>query len=230
MFTQEDFTSMRYRVDLLSEKQDPLEVFKEFKFFNEFVNPELPEKVSFNKVFRYIGYLYQPHSPLKRIFADVLKRKVEAAKLADFDMNKEKRFTKEYQDIINDKYECINAMIIRFIRTFKNIEMAELSIYEEEYYKELLALKNESEATDKKNRMINIETIGGRIKKLLGDITYDDANHLLIEKLLDDLENEQLNLRPEDIALKIRRKEDPLLGFNPRDLIKKRNKELAKTK
>ncbi len=229
MFTQDDYSKLRYRVDLLTEKQNPLDIFKDFKHYPEF-NVKLPDGISFSKVFKYIGLLYQPHSPLKSIYIDVLKRKVEAAKLSDFDMTEERKFTDEYQKVIDDKFDSINAMIIRFLRTFKNLDISVLSIYEEEYYKELLELKSTEGAIEKKNRMTNIETMGRRIKKLVSDITFEDANHLLVERLLDELENEQLELRPEDIAEKIRRKENPLLGFNPKEMIKKRNKDLVKKK
>ena len=143
-FKESDFEDMAFRVDLMPSNKNPIRHFPELKLYPEFEKKEELEDKDFNKIIKYIGFLYQKNTPLRAI-DDFLKRKVEAAKLAKFPMKSKTEFVDQFQKIINGEYRDVNLMILRFCRIQRSTDFSELMVYEEIYYSELGNLKKETD-------------------------------------------------------------------------------------
>ena len=211
-FKEDDFKDMAFRVDLMPPTKNPVKHFPELKLYPEFKqNEELDDK-NFNKIVKYIGFLYQKNTPL-RVIDDFLKRKVEAAKLAKFPMKSRTEFQEFFHKIINGEYHDVNTMILRFCRIQRSTDFSELMVYEENFYAELGNLKKETDAHKRKIVMENVAKAKIRVDALRESLLMGDDNKKLIAQLLDEVENEQLKLTPEDIAKKIRSGEMPVEIF-----------------
>jgi hypothetical protein len=73
-----------------------------------------------------------------------------------------------------------------------------------------LQLKNATEATEQKKTTENIQDIKNLIYTTRKIFTAGENNKLFINQIVDDIEYEIVALRPEDIAQKIAKGEEPV--------------------
>lgn len=213
-FVEEDFSRLKIPVHKIPVgapdifKHAPtLSVYPEFK-------AKIVSSIDLSIVLRYLGVMYQDGSPFLSI-SNLQKRKVEAAKWAGFPPSQDgKGFKKEYMDIIRGKYKPVNRMIIRMCRVQRNTDFSKLLVFEEAYSRELekLLALNVKDA-DKIRKACN--SFQADIDETSKHFLLDDDSDGNIETLLDEIENEQLELSPEQIAMKMASGEDPLDGYNP---------------
>lgn len=172
--------------------------------------------VSIIAILRYIGVLYQKNSPFLTI-ESIAKRKIAAANWAGFKRtDKGDKFLKTYMDIIAGKNDNVNKMIVRMCRIQKNPDFQQLVIYETVLARELDSLMNMKNPDDIKKTKGNIDSFTDSINELSGKFFFGDSDTNLLESLMDEIENEQLELTPEDISIKLRARER-ILNYNPYD-------------
>jgi len=182
---------------IFPKNKDPLKHFTKLKVYQEFTAPV--HNLSKLKVLAYISYMYDKNTPLNAI-QDILKRKVQAAELAGFKKEKGGVFSKIVENMMRCKNKAVNKMIIRYVRMQRNPKYSYLVTIEEAYYNELQKiLEGDDAGSYKKARDMqkDVETIGI-------ELMNEDNNKLLADDLYEFIEMEKLELRPEDIAEKIR--------------------------
>src|SRR6056297_406141 len=183
----------------LSEKFN-LDIYPEFRDFDK--NIRADQKLSKNKVIRYIVYMYDMNSPLQEMNG-ITSRRNRAAELAGWE-KKDDRFGKSVEDILMCRISHVNKMIIRYARIQKDSDWATLVTYEDSLYTQLDALRNNSEGKETKDILQNIEELRKSITNLKRVMLEGDDNSNLTHDLYDTIENESLEFRPEDIAKKIK--------------------------
>ena len=213
MFKDTDFKNLTWKIHEIDESSKIELVIPTIKLYPEF---NVPLSVSKIKVIKYIVYLYDSNTPL-RVIDNFFTRKKQAADLAKFPKDDNGDYDKDYEDIVFGKNKEVNRMVIRYCRVQRSPQMAQLVIYEEGYYNELHTLKtdNEMKPSDRVNLLKNIDTIATKIEQLSGRFLSGDDGATIKGQLFDEIENEELQLTPEDIALKLETNEKPLGDYNP---------------
>lgn len=172
----------------------------------------LPE-LDLAEIIKFISFCYDEHSPFVRDFEDPRRRKIEAANFIGFDKDEHGSFDIKYSGVFLCINETVNKMIIQYCRLQRNPEFSKLVIFEEAYYQELLLLKNGGEAKTKDVRA-NINNFAQDIKNAKKALLLDDENQRLMVELLREVEFEQIELSPEEIAQKIEDNEE-VVNFYP---------------
>jgi len=198
-FTTKEFGGLTLRVDLMPKNVNPLEYFPCLSIYPEF-RVKLDPQLKIGKIIRYIGYLYQEKTPLI-VIDNFLRREVEAAKLAGFDKNQNGSIKKGYQQVMNGENPDVNRMIICWCKMLRQTLFAKLAVYQKTYYNELESLM-EPDSGDKAKIRTNINNFGEDIDHIINTILVDDSSKMLVADLLDDIEDDELELRPEDLARK----------------------------
>lgn len=185
------------------------------------VDGELKE-LDKTKVIEYISYVYS-NNELSRTYKNFLRRKMEAAKIADFPTNRTKRFLLEYDNIILNKNKYVNKMIVAYLSLFNSSDYKELVVYRDLLDSELWNLKNlAGESGEDKNKAIarntvmnNIDKIKETIKKLEKQFLMKDDSRDLLSVMYEEMSLEDMAFTPEEIAEKLLKGEEPLGGFTP---------------
>lgn len=109
-----DFSSLKYRIDLIPEEEKCITHFPELmELAHVFDNSsDLPPDVTADKVLRYLIYMYDPKTPLSIQIPDLKKRKSMALKLINIDTNDAGEVSQGYNELC-----CLNATwaIQRFV-------------------------------------------------------------------------------------------------------------------
>jgi hypothetical protein len=199
-YTDEDFDKMLIPVHRLKEKDNVLQKFTILKEYKEFQQPL--EDMDINNIMVFIVLCYDQNSPLVLNIVDPYKRRVEAAKLAGFRSGDDGTFFVNYMSVVLGEEFTVNKMIIRYCRMQRNTEFAKLMIFEESYYKELEALKNETDAGEKNKIRNNINNFSEDMMKASEKLLLRDVTKELIRDLMEDIDEEQLAISPEMMAKK----------------------------
>ncbi len=198
-----DYSKMLCNVIELPSRKSPLEAFELLQKHKEFhvplLNPHLPK----TKVLIYVALIYDKGSPLHDAYRDLNKRKVVAADLSLFTREEGGKFNPKVEDMFRCEIPEINSMIIRYIMMSKSVLFQRYCVYSEAYF-------------------------NASVKFLAGQIKIDEFNkiskelelcesELLAEdnKLHDDFTQyyfeDRLELRPEDIAERLKKGEEPVV-------------------
>lgn len=190
-YSAEEYGMMRVNVMAMGMKFDPLSI-DEFKKHKEYYSKtELP----LYKVVRYIVLCYDKHSPLVLNIPDINKRKVKACDVSAINIRKDNKDSKYAIDMINGNCPEVNAMIIRYIRGFHSELYSQYVAVQEAYYKELLKLQ------DGEVKSMNLLTsIEDRLTSLRDRMFAQDHAQSLAKDFNKYIDEEELMLRPEDIA------------------------------
>ena len=207
-FKAKDFDGLTYKVfnipdDTIFDVYPILEVY--------FGNYDLSPKIEVGKILKYIIFLYDKNTPLSNIEGFV-KRRVKAISYAEFPKKKGK-YDQEYLAALES--EEVNRMTIKYCRIQKSLDFSQLVNYEELFYKELEETRTEKDATKRTAALKNVDTLKIRIKEIEVEILNQDKSPDLLKYLYDEVENEALGLKPEQIAMKMKSNKEPLGGFNP---------------
>ena len=209
-FEDKDFKGLTWNIHGADEKAKITELIPTIKLYNEF------KGLKDIRVIKYIVYLYDSKTPFKSI-DNFTTRKKQAAELAGFKVDDKGNYQDKYDKIISGKDKQVNKMAIRYCRIQRSPQFAKLVIFEESYYNELLILKDDDglKAADREKTLKNINTMASQIEELTGRFLSGDDNPVMKMELFDEIENEELQLTPEDIALKYEAGENPLGNYNP---------------
>lgn len=205
-YVSEDFEGMMFNVFDASKKEDILEQFPKLKKRKEFgikVN-----KLTINKVIKFVIYCYDRNSPLILDFPDTNKRKVESCKLAGFTYDDNNKFDKELIRILKGENANVNKMIIRYCLMQRPTTYALLVSNTNTYFEILAQLETKNPKEDildvlkkKADLTKRAEEIKLMIDKHTAELLVYDKNQKLEDDLFDAVdENDiELFLMPENV-------------------------------
>lgn len=152
-----------------------------------------------DKVIRYITCVYDKNSPFRIDYLDVPYRKIMACLYVGFEMDEFSKFEDNVTQMMLCENQLINKMIVRYGRVFKDKEYSYLIALEDEFYRLLEGMH----AGDKTNTN-KIKEVKNEIHNSTKLLLEDDNSKFLREELYSFLEADELELRPEHIATKIK--------------------------
>ena len=124
------YSSIRYKVHQTKEPLD--KAFPELFRHDEF--KKLKKRADFEKLIRYIMFLYDKNTQLVQEFQhDLAERKDEAAKDAGFE-RKDGKWGVKIQEVMDIKDEDVTAAIMRFLKIQKSHVWTEIIICEQELF------------------------------------------------------------------------------------------------
>jgi len=194
-----DYSNMMCNVMSLPEKRSPLEEFEFMKKHVEFHRPIFPNK---RKTLKYICLVYDKGSPLHDAYPDLYKKKMVAAELVKFLKEPDGKYDKNVEEVIQCENETVNAMIIRYVTGMKSVLYQKYVLFSELHTRESIKLLNGSSKIDEYKK-ISAELENCESQLLSGDnLLHEDLTRYYFE--------DKLELRPEDIAIKIAEGKEPI--------------------
>jgi hypothetical protein len=205
-FHQKEYSQMRFDPSRLPEGGDILKFYKDLGKIKEF-RTSPGEGLDNNKIMQYILSMYDMYSPYRKKYSDVLKRKIEVAHDCQFKIEEGGTFESVVEDFLRGKNEIVNKKIVQFVFLHRSYKYSYQISVEAAYFN--LMLQIQSGETDAKN-ISKLAEIRDELEKNLMELLNQDNNYYLKDTLLRYMEDERLQLRPEDIAKKIQNGESPI--------------------
>ena len=203
-FHNKEFAKMMFDPTKLPDGEEVLKYFKDLYKHKEFrINPG--EGIDNNKLLLYIMCVYDANSPYRKKFPDILKRKIEACHDCGFKMKEEGKFTEPTEDFLRGNNDKVNRKIVEFVRMHRNFKYSYLVTIESSYYSMIYEIINGNTKLISEARNVQTE-----LEETLMELLNLDDNPRIRDELLRYMENERLNLRPEDVALNLREKKKPV--------------------
>lgn len=195
---------MLYNPVRVPEGTDILSFFKELKKYRPFtLSPG--ETISNTMVMMYIFCMYDAKSPYRKKYPDALKRKVEIAHDIGWKVDDQGHFESPVADFLEGKNQIVNLKAVEYIRMHRSSKYALLVSMESSYYKILLDIMNGDTRAIQQAR-----TVQADLEQMQLEIQNEDKNPFLSDSLLRYIEQERIELRPEDIAQKMREGKTPV--------------------
>jgi hypothetical protein len=184
----------------VSEGTDILKFFKELGKVKEFrLNPG--EGIDNNKLMQYILCVYDKSSPYRRKYVDILKRKVEVAHDCQFEIEEGGNFISPVEDFLKGRNRVVNQKIVQYVRLHRNYKYSYQVSVEASYSNLMLEILGGETKNITKARELKDE-----LEDNLLELLNQDNNPYLKDEVLRFIENERLELRPEDYAKKAQEK------------------------
>lgn len=212
VFTFKKSAFREMTIDVVGNQTGCLEMLPILASFPEFQDPGL--SVSYDSIIRYIVLMYDPRTPLTTRINDLPSRKFNALYYAGI-----------YQDSLTNKFpedvmlfsQCllpsVNSMIFRYARFVWNDDYATLMVLQQSY--DRLLAQGFSSSKDFEAS----QGLREQITKLHDKLLNKDSSTALQQDFFDYLEEERLNIRPEEIAEALHNGVDPLPFYiNPYQL------------
>ena len=207
-FRSSEFSRMRYDVHSVSNDQDILQEIPELAAISEICDiPEIYNGLFRTAIVKYIAYMYDPGTPVYTMVPDVMKRRFYSAELADLPKQNSVRFTPSVEKILTGEDKLINDAIVSFVAKNNSALYTKLVVYLtalELQLKAILAGGYKSDALEA------VDLLEKGISDITRKILNEDSARFTLDALYDKVRSEKLQLRPEDIADKIREGEDPV--------------------
>lgn len=203
-FHAKETQGMMYDPTRLPDGGDILKFFKDLSKVKEFrANPG--EKLDNNKVMQYILCLYDKASPYRKKYPDVLKRKIEVAHDCEFQVEAGGNFESPVEDFLKGKNRVVNQKAVAYVRLHRNFKYAYMVTIEESYYALMLEILG-----GETKKIATAKEVQGELEETLLEILNQDNNPYLRDEILRYMEDERLELRPEDIAKKMQEGKSPI--------------------
>jgi hypothetical protein len=203
-FNDKEFSGMMYNPIRIPEGENILKFYKDLNRVRAFkLDPG--EGIDNNKLMQYIFCMYDKNSPYRKKYSDVLKRKIEVAHEVGFEDIGGGIFESPVEDMLKGKNRVVNSKIVEYVRLHRNFKYAFLVSIEASYYNIMLDIMGG--ATKQIGDARNIQT---ELEETLMEIINQDNNPYLKDEILRYMEDERLELRPEDIAVKMQKGETPI--------------------
>jgi hypothetical protein len=195
-FHQKEYSQMRFDPTRVPEGSDVLKFYKDLAKVKEFrLNPG--EGLDNNKVMQYVLCMYDFHSPYRKKYNDVLKRKIEVAHDCEFPVQEGGVFESVVEDFLKGKNRVVNQKIIQYVILHRSYKYSYQISVEAAYFNLML----EIQAGETKS-ITKLGELRDELESNLMELLNQDMNPHLKDELLRYLEDERLQLRPEDIAKK----------------------------
>ena len=203
-FHDKEFQGMMYQPNRIPEGSTVLSYYKDLGKIKEFkLSPG--EGIDNNKVMMYVILMYDKGSPYRKKYTDVLKRKIEVAHDVEFKTIEGGVFEPPIEDFLRGKNRIVNRKIVAYVRMHRNYKFSYLVAIDESYYSLMLEILG----GDVK-KISSAKEIRDDLEETLLEILNQDTNPYLRDEILRYLEEERLELRPEDIAKKLQNGETPI--------------------
>lgn len=161
--------------------------------FKDYPNP----KVDKNKTIRYINYFYSKGTPLEKDYSVYKQRKVAAAVLAGFGYNqKTGEFDKKITDMLEGKDPMVNRMIISLLKHNYSTRFDALMSIRDMFYRALEDVNDPAKVT-------KVFEISDKLVKMELEMLNNDESQGLTVALIQRMEEIKLELKPEDVAIRI---------------------------
>ena len=203
-FTSIEFRGMLYGPHKVPEGESVFKIFPELKKYSIFKQSPGPE-LNNDLVMLYIFCMYDKSNPYRGKYTDVLKRKVEIAHDVGFKMDEKGVFLEPVEDMLKGKNKIVNRKIVEFVRIHRSFKYTYLVTIESSYYNVMLEVM-EGET----KRIPDLRNIQKELEDTMADLLTEDDNPYIKDAILRYVEEERLQLRPEDIALKLANGEQPI--------------------
>jgi len=203
-FHSREFQNMRYNVEKVPEGTSVTQYYKELGKIREFRN-SAGEGIDNDKVNRFVLLMYDQKSPYRAKYHDILKRKVEVAHDLEFTTIEDGTFESPIEDLLRGKNNIVNRKIVQFVRMHRSFKYTYLVSIESAYYNLMLEIIG----GDTKN-IIKAKDLRDDLEESLLELLNADNNPFLKDEVLRYMEDERLELRPEDIAKKLQNGEKPI--------------------
>jgi hypothetical protein len=185
-----------------------VKLFRFNPFDSETVSLLEEEYEEFNKEFgvskkQAISYLilfYDLNTPLRIRYPELISRKTECAKLAEFKTNSDGTFLKKYEDLMVGENELFNDAVSVYIRSFGSPEYISLNMYWNIFASEYKNAAKISTSKDYKDTINNIKKLQSEITELTDAIFGGHEVINMRMALYKGIEKERIKCRPEDIA------------------------------
>lgn len=203
-FSDKEFQSMLFNPIRVPDGESVLKVYKDLTKIRAFkLDPG--EGIDNNKLLKWIFCVYDKQSPYRKKFTDILKRKVEAAHDTGFEDTGGGVFTDPVEDFLKGRNRVVNMKIVEFVRLHRSYKFSYQITVEAAYYNLMLEILGGDTKNITKARELKDE-----LEDNLIELLNQDTNSLLKDEILRYMENERLQLRPEDIAKKLQEGEAPI--------------------
>ena len=203
-FTAIEFRGMLYNPTKVPEGESVIKIFPDLKKYSIFKKSSGPE-LNNDLVMLYIFCMYDKSNPYRGKYTDVLKRKVEIAHDVGFTMDEKGVFKEPVEDMLKGNNEVVNQKIVEFVRIHRSFKYTYLVTIEASYYNVMLEVM---EGATK--RIPDLKNIQEELEETMADLLTEDDNPYIKDAILRYVEEERLQLRPEDIALKLANNEQPV--------------------
>jgi hypothetical protein len=203
-FTNIEFRGMQFNPSKVPEGESVLKIFPELKKHQPFKTPP-GEKLDNNLVMLFIFCMYDKSTPYRSKYPDVLKRKIEIAHDVGFALDDKGNFEDPVEDFLKGKNEKVNRKVVEFVRLHRSFKYSYLVTIEASYYNIMLDVMGGAT-----KRIPDLRSIQEELENTMAELLTEDDNPYIRDAVLRYMEEERLQLRPEDIALKKSNNEQPV--------------------
>ena len=203
-FVEKEFAGMMFNPMKVPDGKNIFKVFPDLEkvpVFKKSAGPGLDNQ----KVMLWVLCMYDKNTPYRAKYKDALKRKIEVAHDVGFEIENTGIFTAPVEDFLKGFNEKVNRKVIEFIRMHKSFKYSYFVGIENSYYGIMQeVMKGQTK------RMKEFRELGDELEEVLMQLLNEDDNPHTKEAFLRYVEEDRLHLRPEDIALKILKNEQPI--------------------
>lgn len=161
--------------------------------FKDYPNPVVDK----NKTIRYINYFYSKGTPLEKDYTVYKQRKVAAAVLAGFGYNgKTGEFDKKITEMLEGKDPMVNRMIISLLKHNYSTRFDALMSLRDMFHRALEDVNDPAKVT-------KVFEISDKLVKMEMEMLNNDESQGLSVALIQRMEEIKLELKPEDVAIRI---------------------------
>ena len=203
-FTDIEYRGMMFNPAKVPEKTSVFKIFPELKKYSDFKKSPGPE-LNNDLVMLYIMCMYDKSTPYRGKYTDVLKRKIEIAHDVGFAMDEKGIFTEPVEDMLKGTNKVVNRKVVEFIRIHRSFKYTYLVTIETSYYNVMLEVM---EGATK--RIPDLKGIQEELEETMVELMNEDDNPYIRDAVLRYMEEDRLQLRPEDIAIKLSNDEQPI--------------------
>jgi hypothetical protein len=197
-FHPKEYSQMRFDPTRVPEGTDILKFYKDLGKIKEFrLNPG--EGLDNNKVMQYIMCLYDYHSPYRKKYTDILKRKIEVVHDCEFKTKEDGSFESVVEDFLRGKNKVVNQKVIQYVILHRSYKFSYQISVETAFMN--LMLEIQGGETDTKS-ITKLGELRDELESNLMELLNQDTNPYLKDEMLRYIEDDRLALRPEDYAKK----------------------------
>lgn len=203
-FTDIEYRGMMYNPSKVPEDVSVFKIFpdlKKYKAFTKSPGPELDNDL----VMLYIFCMYDKSTPYRGKYTDVLKRKIEIAHDVGFPMDEKGVFPEPVEDMLKGNNKSVSRKIVEFVRIQRSFKYTYLVTIEASYYNVMLEVMDGAT-----KRIPDLRSIQEELEETMAELLNEDNNPYIRDAVLRYMEEERLQLRPEDIAMKLANDEQPI--------------------
>lgn len=203
-----EYEKMQYFIENIPDNENVIEKFPDLLaqahvFMGD---SDLPQGVSADKVMRYLIYMYDPNTPLRREIPDIKKRKQFALTKLNIVKAGDVEVPDGYSEMCGMNKDWIVTRFIAFTKFFKSMAYEKLLVAEERYAQmnNLILTSVIDKSSDDKNLQAGRKAWYDDIKEALTEIMDGEVSKRLEESIVFTVKMESMGLRPEEYSREYR--------------------------